>query len=506
MRGGHTGAQLRELGSDVVGHDGDVTAPGAFTAAPNRAIPALSVLSPTRDLRHVAVALPRSVEVVVAGGGLAGLCAAAALAQRGYHVLVVEPGVTYSRRLAGELLHPPALADLRALGLAGAIADAGGQPVDGFAVFLAGDGAADARCVLGYEEGGGRGATVEHGALVTALQARARSLPNVSVITGARVDGVTHLPDGVTVTIAIGAARHEVRAELLVAADGRSSNVRKLAGIDAVRTQMSTMAGFIVETDALPCPDHGHIFASGAAPVLAYAIAPGRVRVMIDVDGDVATAVREPHRLAALPDQFRSAVTRTIETQRPVLASNLTVVPSALAIGRVALVGDAAGCCHPVSASGLASAAHDARVLAEAVAASRGQLAHGLARYARRRQRSQNVRIALASALYRAFAEPSPEMVLLRRGLVEYWQRSPRGRAASMALLATSEQRFSILAREYAHVAARGLPTLFDRSRPRLPRRQAVRGLLASVVPHVAGAVQAWLPQRTNVASREVTT
>ncbi len=462
------------------------------------------MLSPTRDLRHVAVALPRSVQVVVAGGGLAGICAAAALAQRGYHVLVVEPGVTYSRRLAGELLHPPALADLRALGLAGALVDAHSQPVDGFAVFLAGDGAADARCVLGYEPGDGRGATVEHGALVTALLARARSLPNVSVITGARVDGVAHVPDGVSVSIAIGSTRHEVRAELLVAADGRSSNVRKLAGIDAVRTQLSTMAGFVVETDALPCPDHGHIFASGAAPVLAYAIAPGRVRVMIDVD--VASAVRQPHRLAALPEAFRAAVTRTIETQRPVLASNLTVVPSALAIGRVVLVGDAAGCCHPVSASGLASAAHDARVLAEAVAASNGKLAHGLARYARRRQRSQNVRIALASALYRAFAEPSPEMVLLRRGLVEYWQRSPRGRAASMALLATSEQRFSILAREYAHVAARGLPTLFDPSRPRLPRRQAVRGLLASVVPHVAGAVQAWLPQRAKVASREVTT
>jgi hypothetical protein len=97
-------------------------------------------------------------------------------------------------------------------------------------------------------------------------------------------------------------------------------------------------------------------------------------------------------------------------------------------------------------------------------------------------------------------------MTLLRRGLVDYWQHSPRGRAASMALLATQEQRFSILAREYAHVAARGLPTLFDSSRPRLPRRRAVRGLLASVVPHVAGAVQAWLPQRARVATHEAAT
>src|SRR6185437_3164130 len=153
------------------------------------------------------------VQVVVAGGGLAGSCAAAALAQRGYHVLVVEPGVTYSKRLAGELLHPPALTDLRALGLAGALTDASAQPVHGFAVFLGGDGGSDARCVLGYDPDSGRGATVEHGALVTALLERARSLPNVSVITGARVDGVAHEPDGVVVTIAVGGARHEVRAE-----------------------------------------------------------------------------------------------------------------------------------------------------------------------------------------------------------------------------------------------------------------------------------------------------
>ncbi len=466
----------------------------------NRAIPAFSVLSPTRDLRD-SVALPRAVQVVVAGGGLAGICAAAALSQRGYHVLVVEPGVTYARRLAGELLHPPALVDLRALGLAGALTDAGAQSVEGFAVFLAGDGAADSRCVLGYDELGGRGATAEHGALVTALLARARSMPNITVITGARVDGVAHVQDGAIVTIAVGGARHDVRCELLVAADGRGSNVRKLAGIEAHRTQLSTMAGYVVETDTLPCPDHGHIFVSGAAPVLAYAIAPNRVRVMIDVDSP--NEVRDPDRLRALPEPFRSAVAGAIETQRPVNASNLTIVPNALAIGRVVLVGDAAGCCHPVSASGLASAAHDARVLADAIGAFPDDLPRALARYARRRQRAQNVRIALASALYRAFAEPSPEMVLLRRGLVDYWQHSPRGRAASMALLATSEQRFAILAREYAHVAARGLPTLFDRARPRLPKRQAVKGLLASVMPHLQGAVHAWLPQKTRIASSE---
>jgi squalene monooxygenase len=476
----------------------------SFTAASNRAIPVPPVPATINHLRAQApgAAFPEGIQAVVAGGGLAGTCAAAALAARGYRVLLVEPGVAHVRRLAGELLHPPALADLRALGLDGAVADAGGQPVDGFAVFFDGDGPTEERCVLPYSVAEGLGATVEHGPLVTALVARVAALPGVTVMTSARVDGVTHVPGGVIVSIAAGETRHEVRAELLVAADGRASNVRRLAGISATRQRLSTMAGFVVPTDTLPCPGRGHIFVSGAAPVLAYAIAPGRVRVMVDVSEhdarEVISVVREPERLRALPEPFRSAVAAVIATQRPVIAANLTIIPSSVVCGRVVLVGDAAGCCHPISASGLASAAHDARVLADAIAATPYELDRALRRYARRRQQPHGVRIALASALYRAFAETSPEMVLLRRGLIDYWSSSPRGRSVSMALLATSEQRYTVLAGEYARVAGHALPALLDRNRPRLPRRKALRGLLASVAPYVGGAVAALLPQRSH--------
>ena len=324
----------------------------------------------------------------------------------------------------------------------------------------------------------GRGATVEHGPLVAALFERVSALPGVTGLRGARVDGVRHAPGAVIVSIAIGGQQHDVHAELLVAADGRASNVRRLAGVAATRQKLSTMAGFVVETDTLPCPGRGHIFVSGTAPVLAYAIAPGRVRVMVDVGDDtrdVVAATRDPARLRALPEPFRTAVAETIATQRPVIASNLTIIPNAVTAGRVVLVGDAAGCCHPISASGLASAAHDARVLADAIAATPHDVDRALRRYARRRKQPHGVRIALASALYRAFSEASPEMTLLRRGLIDYWSSSSRGRGVSMALLATSEQRYTVLAGEYARVASHALPALLDRTRPRLPHRRALR-------------------------------
>ena len=40
---------------------------------------------------------------------------AAALAEFGYHILIVEPGLDHSKRLAGELIHPPGVSWERGL-------------------------------------------------------------------------------------------------------------------------------------------------------------------------------------------------------------------------------------------------------------------------------------------------------------------------------------------------------------------------------------------------------
>lgn len=53
------------------------------------------------------------VDVLIAGGGVAGAAAAAALSQLGLQVLVIEPGPAQGRRLAGELIHPPGIEGLR---------------------------------------------------------------------------------------------------------------------------------------------------------------------------------------------------------------------------------------------------------------------------------------------------------------------------------------------------------------------------------------------------------
>lgn len=421
-------------------------------------------------------------EAIVAGGGIAGACAAAALSARGFQVVVVEPGLAHARRLAGELLHPPAVAALAQLGLAGALDDA--QRIEGFAVYVRDAGGA-AECVLPYDATAG--AAVDHGAFATALLARARALPGVTVLDGARVTGVEHERDAVRVRVTDGAGERTLRAALLVAADGRGSPVRKAAGIAASHVTLSTMAGLLVDTDALPRPRFGHVFTDGTTPVLAYEVAPGRVRVMID-----RARRGERDDLGALPAALRADIERAAAAQKPLLASNATVRPNTLFQGRVVLVGDAAGCCHPVSASGIASALADAVSLGAALDDPAVSIPDGLARYAALRSGPHRTRLALASALYRAFAEPSPEMALLRHGLMRYWTRSSDGRAVSMSLLSTAEASMGVMAREYARVVAYAMPLLAE-AHHRGRRWQALAGLLGSALPHAGDAVRAAL-------------
>ena len=86
-------------------------------------------------------------------------------------------------------------------------------------------------------------------------------------------------------------------------------------------------------------------------------------------------------------------------------------------------------------------------------------------RYVALRAGPQRTRVALAEALYRAFTEPTPEMRLLRDGMLRFWERSRRGRAASLALLSTHEGRMSMMAFCYARAVGYAMTELIRRRR-----------------------------------------
>jgi 2-polyprenyl-6-methoxyphenol hydroxylase-like FAD-dependent oxidoreductase len=281
----------------------------------------------------------------------------------------------------------------------------------------------------------------------------------------------------------------------LVAADGRASSLRKALGITETHERISTMIGVVVDAALLPHAGHGHIFVGGPSPVLAYAIGDGLARVMVDVPlgSTVATLREQPAWLSGLPRAMGAAVLHALEREPARIASNDTRRPSAQVEGSAALIGDAGGCCHPVSASGIASGTHDARVLVATMEAHRGDVPAALEEYAFLRRPAQRTRLSLASALYRAFADRGPQMDALRAGLFRYWQESQEGAEASMSLLSTREPRMWVMAREYARVVGHGVRSLGAEAASQDGRglgwmARAGSGLLASAWPHLQTA------------------
>jgi 2-polyprenyl-6-methoxyphenol hydroxylase-like FAD-dependent oxidoreductase len=236
-----------------------------------------------------------------------------------------------------------------------------------------------------------------------------------------------------------------------------------MAGIAETQVHLSNMLGYVLTRGCLPYPGFGHVFAGGPAPTLAYGIGRGETRIMFDVPVRSNGAASNGHLcsyIETLPMPFRTHVRQAIETGTPLRSANCRLIPETVIKGRLVCVGDAGGCCHPVSASGLSACTRDAMRLRQALHEARGDIPEGLRSYAARREAAERTRIAGAGLLYQVLKADTPETRLMRKGLLRYWKHSPSGRAATMGLLSTHETRLSVMLREYIHVCGYSLPEL----------------------------------------------
>jgi 2-polyprenyl-6-methoxyphenol hydroxylase-like FAD-dependent oxidoreductase len=294
--------------------------------------------------------------------------------------------------------------------------------------------------------------------MAAAMLGAVEKIPNVTIWRGARITGVdTSHTDSVNVTVNNNGHDSQFRVPLLVAADGRNSHVRQFAGIPCKQVHISNMTGYLVERACLPYRGFGHVFANGSTPALGYAISDERTRIMFDIP---AVPDGMPAHLTTLPEPLRTSVEHAMKTQAPLVSANYWISPAAVVKGRLVCVGDAGGCCHPVTATGLSACARDAVRLKSAIQDAGGDISHALERYAVVREGPQRARMAGAQVLYEVLKGATPEMFLLRRGLLRYWKQSSRGRAATMALLSTHDERPSAVVREYMQVCRFALPEL----------------------------------------------
>lgn len=452
--------------------------------------------------------MPADVDIIIGGGGVAGTAAAAALHQLGYRILLVEPGQHDKLRLAGEVFHPPGVTGLAELGLLPALLQAPLKRIKGFLVSSA---AADGPSIrLPYDEVGAHGTSglgLEHGVIRHQLLHAVGEL-GVTVLRGTRVIAIDQSDRSrVTVTVANGSATERYHCRLVVVADGAQSRIARSVGIGIHQRRISTLFGYRIATENLRDSDYGHVILGGPAPVLVYPISGTEARILFDVphsSGRLPQSADCAEIGSVLPAWLRQAAERAIAAQ-----SRMSVFASAVTIDRlvqdrVVLVGDAAGACHPLTASGMTRCVSDALLLRDAMAKRPDDLARALQAYQKRRRWPQATRLTLADALRDAFCGATAETRVLRRGIISYCHASARGRAATMALLSTAEGRPLALLREVILVAIRGYlahlraPLPPDDRGPKAYRM--LKGLVSVVITHVkqilrnAAPVQRWRP------------
>jgi 2-octaprenyl-6-methoxyphenol hydroxylase len=376
------------------------------------------------DARMTAPEQSQRIDVLIGGGGLAGLSLAAALRQAlgpAAAIALADPALERSAADArASAIVAAGRRLLQTIGVWEAVADKA-QPIRDMVVTDSRLDDAVRPVFLTFaedvEEGEPFAHMVENGPLNAALLARARELGIDLRITA--VSDFVVSEDRVAVTLSDGA---RLSARLLVAADGARSRIRERAGITTHGWSYGQSA--IVTTVAHERDHEGraeeHFLPSGP-----FAILPlhGRRSSIVWTE-----MTQDAERIVALPDDaFNAELERRfglrlgdIAAQGPRQCYPLGLsVARAFVAERVALVGDAAHVIHPIAGQGLNIGLKDVAALAETIVdAMRLGLDPGaadtLARYQQWRRFDTMTMAVATDGLNRLFSNRSDSLRALR--------------------------------------------------------------------------------------------
>lgn len=328
-----------------------------------------------------------SLQVLIAGAGPTGLAAALFLTRRGVRVRVVDEAAgptTTSKALA---VNPRSLELLAETGVADRILSEG-QRIG--VIRIAHEGRVTATARPNWDRvAPGHPMTILPQARTEALLAEALAELGVRPEYGCGLTALTPTADSVTATLSTG---ETVTAALLLGADGAHSETRKALGL-GFPGDGSDLPWHLMDVEIAGAPqDEARIDFQRAGPVIALPFSGGVFRII---------GFGEP-LLPRLPADWRVGEIRWSSEFRV----SHRMVPT-MAVGRVALGGDAAHIHSPIGGRGMNLGIEDAFVFAAcATDALNGDLAR-LADYARVRHAVDSAWVQTSRGLTRFVTDQS---------------------------------------------------------------------------------------------------
>ncbi len=382
---------------------------------------------------------PETTDILISGGGIAGLIAAAAFGDAGFSVICVDPLPRATDATPGATDSAPPATGAKPGGATDLRTTAFLQPAQGLlsACGLWGRLAPHAtplrvmRIVDATDAGAGAGTgtgpkprlirdfnsadisdapfgwNLPNRLLRRELVAHLATLPGVDFRPGVGIAGVMTREGQARATLSDGG---RVAARLLIGADGRDSPVRHAAGISVKTTRYGQKALAFAVTHPVP---HENV-----STEIHHRGGPFTLVPLPDHEGQPCSAVvwmqtgAEALRLSALPvPDFGAAMTaRSCGLLGPLsLITRRTVWPvisrvaGRMAAERIALMAEAAHVVPPIGAQGLNMSLADLRVLSELAARAPADIGSAamLAAYHRRRHPQVRLRVAGIDALNR---------------------------------------------------------------------------------------------------------
>ena len=315
-------------------------------------------------------------DIVVSGGGIAGLTAAAAFGAEGYSVLCLDPAPPVTDReaegadLRTTAFLQPAQGFLAEIGLWERLADHA-MPLQVMRIVDAGGEVPEARVTKAFNASDISdlpfGWNLPNWLLRREFVAHLESLPTVTFRAGIGTTSLFTREAEARVGLSDGS---KVRCKLVIAADGRNSPMRKAAGIDVTTTRFGQKALAFAVTHPIP---HDNVSTEIHRTGGPFTFVP-----LPDLDGRPSSAIvwmEEGPKAEALmqldTEAFEEAMTtRSCSLFGPLkLASRRTIWPiisqeaKRLNGERLALVAEAAHVVPPIGAQGLNMSLKDLSVL-----------------------------------------------------------------------------------------------------------------------------------------------